>query len=84
MLEKVIKIDQIEVIENGTIQVRTATIIYDDGNEVSRTFHRHAIAPNQDCSLEDERVKAICQAVHTPEVIEEYLSSINTNTPITN
>jgi len=81
MLNKITKVDQIEVIENGIVQVRTATIIFDDGKEISRTFHRHAITPSQDYSLEDERVKAICQAVHTPEVIEEYLNSLNTEIP---
>ena len=39
--------DKIEVVsEFKIIQVRTATIIKKDGKEISRSFHRHAVAPN--------------------------------------
>lgn len=72
MLEKLIVVDQIEVVENGCVQVRTATKIIDDGKEINRTFHRHVIAPGNDYSNEDNRVKAVCAAVHTPEVIAAY------------
>ena len=41
-LEKVIKIDQIEIVgDYKAIQVRTATVVTDDGTELSRSFHRH-------------------------------------------
>ena len=71
-LEKNTLIDRIEVIENGTVQVRQATIITEDGNQISRTFHRWCITPSQDYSDQDDKVKAICQATHTPEVIAAY------------
>jgi len=71
-LQKIVNVDQIEVVENGGVQVRTATKIIDDGVEVSRTFHRHIVVPGQDYSAEDDRVKAVCAAVHTPEVIAAY------------
>ena len=71
-LEKNIVIDRIEVIENGIIQIRQATIITDNGNQVSRTFYRWCIVPGQDYSDQDDKVKAICQAAHTPEVISAY------------
>jgi hypothetical protein len=72
MLEKQITVDLIEVVENGTIQVRTATKIMDDGVEVSRTFHRHVVVPGADYSAEDAKVQAICAAVQTPDVIATY------------
>lgn len=72
MLEKVISVDLIEVIENGCIQVRTKTAILEDGVEISSKFHRHVVAPGDDYSAEDARVKAICAAMHTPKVIEAY------------
>lgn len=72
MLEKVNVVDRIEVIENGTLQVRTKTAIMEDGKQISSTFHRHVVAPGDDYSSEDARVKAICAATHTPEVIEAY------------
>ena len=46
-LEKLIVVDQIEVVENGIVQVRTATKIIEDGKELSKTYHRHTIAPSQ-------------------------------------
>ena len=72
MLEKIVSADLIEVIENGCIQVRTKTAIMEDGKQISGTFHRHVVAPGDDYSAEDARVKAICAAMHTPQVIAAY------------
>jgi hypothetical protein len=74
-LEKIAVVDKIEVTESGHVQVRTATRIVEDGAILSQSFHRHVIAPGQDYSQEDERVRAICAAVHTPEVIAAYQAS---------
>lgn len=71
-LEKVISVDLIEVVENGCIQVRTKTAIKEDGIEISSKSHRHVIAPGDDLSNEDARVRAIALAVHTPEVVAAY------------
>ena len=75
MLEKQTTVDLLEVIENGCVQVRTKTAILDDGEEISRTFHRHVVAPGDDYSAEDARVQAICAAVHTDEVIAAYTAA---------
>jgi len=72
MLEKIVVVDRIEVIENGSVQVRTKTAIMEDGKQISGSFHRHVIAPGGDYSGEDERVQAICAATHTPEVVAAY------------
>ena len=72
MLEKVIVVDRIEVVENGSVQVRTKTAIMEDGKQISGNFHRHVVAPGDDYSAEDAKVQAICAAVHTPEVIATY------------
>jgi archaellum component FlaF (FlaF/FlaG flagellin family) len=74
MLEKVSVVDKIEVVENGSVQVRTATRIVEDGTVISTNYHRHVVAPGQDYSQEDSRVQAICAATHTPEVIAAYQS----------
>ena len=71
-LEKVQIVDRIEVVEDGCIQVRTKTAIKEDGVEISSKFHRHIVAPGDDYSAEDARVKAICAAIHTAEVIAAY------------
>jgi hypothetical protein len=72
MLEKVTVVDKVEVLENGCVQVRTATRIMEDGKQISGTFHRHIVAPGNDYSAEDARVKAICAATHTANVIAAY------------
>ena len=38
-------VDKIEVLEMGQVQVRTATKIVEDGNELNRSFHRHILQP---------------------------------------
>jgi hypothetical protein len=72
MLEKVILVDRIEVLENGSVQVRTKTAIMEDGKQISGTFHRHVVAPGDDYSAEDARVKAICAATHNADVVAAY------------
>ena len=71
-LEKITSVDLIEVLENGCIQVRTKTAIKEDGVEISSKFHRHVVAPGDDYSGEDARVKAICAATHTATVVSAY------------
>ena len=63
--------DKIEIV-NNQVQVRTATVIKRDGEEISRSFHRHVLCPGDDYSAEEAKVQAVCAAVHTPEVIEAY------------
>ena len=65
-------IDKIEVIENNSIQVRTATVIEKDGTELTRTFHRHVVAPGADITNEDPKVQAIANAIWTEEIINAY------------
>jgi hypothetical protein len=77
LIEKTI-IDKIEVIENNSIQVRTATIIEKDGTELTRTFHRHVLAPGADLTNEDPKVQAIATAIWTEEIIAAYQASLNT------
>jgi len=69
--------DKIEVV--GTfknIQVRTATIIEDDGVEISRNFSRHVVAPDADISNETAEVQAVCAAVHTQAVKDAYAAHL--------
>lgn len=71
-LEKVTVVDKIEVTENGSVQVRTATRIVEDGSIISQSFHRHIVAPGSPWVGEDTRVQQVCMAVHTPEVVAAY------------
>lgn len=68
-------VDKIEIVgEFRAVQVRTATVIYRDDVELNRSFHRHVIQAGEDYSGEDAEVQAVCEAVHTPEVIAAYES----------
>jgi len=71
--------DKIEVINHGTwssVQVRTATIISEDGTEISRTYHRHVVMPDADLTEEDADVSAICTTVFTQAVKDAYAAHL--------
>jgi hypothetical protein len=75
-LEKVVVNDKIEVLNLAAgypvVQVRNATIIKDDGVEISRKFHRHVLTPDADLSAEDDDVVAIAATVFTADAIDAY------------
>ena len=68
--------DKIEVVQMGAgypvVQVRTATIIMRDDQEISRSFHRHSLTPDADLSGEDADVVAIATTVFSDEVKAAY------------
>jgi hypothetical protein len=68
--------DKIEIVgDYKHIQVRTATIIERDGVEISRSFHRHVLSPDQDVTGESAEVQAIATALWTQEVKDAYAAS---------
>jgi hypothetical protein len=81
-LEKQMVVDQVEVLENGMVQVRTATRIVEDGEVISSSLHRHVVAPGADYSQEDAKVQAICAAVQTPDVIAAYEAAQEAAQPV--
>ena len=74
--------DKIEVVGDFKhIQVRTATVIKRDDVEISRSFHRHVVAPDADISGESDDVKAICAVVHTDAIKTAYAAHLAASTP---
>ena len=86
--------DKIEVVNKWNIQVRTATIIKKNGDELTRSFHRKVLVPGTldasdnlietTISGEDSDVQAICNAAWTTQVKEDYkafLIANKSNTP---
>ena len=71
-LEKKTVVDKIEVLENGTLQVRSATRVLEDGEVLSSAFHRHVLHPGADTSNEDAKVVAIANATWTTDVVTAY------------
>jgi hypothetical protein len=69
--------DKIEVVGSFKhVQVRTATVIERDGAEISRSYHRHVVAPNDDITGESAEVQAICNTVHTQAVKDAYAAHL--------
>ena len=67
------EVDKIEIVgPYRAVQVRTATVIERDGEELTRSYHRHVVSAGDDYSNETAEVQAICAAVHTAEVIAAY------------
>lgn len=78
-LTKETKNDKIEVLQLAAgypvIQVRTATVIAEDGVEISRTFHRHVLTPDADLTAEDADVAALAAAVFTDAAKAAYAAA---------
>jgi len=72
MITKETVVDQITVVENGTVLYREATRIIEDGKVLTQTYHRTSLTPGQDLTGQPEKVVAIAQAAWTPEVVAAY------------
>ena len=92
-ITKTIENDKIEVVNKWYIQVRTATIIKEDGKELTRSFHRKSLTPGEldasdnlvdtNISGEDADVQAICNAAWTNQVKTDYTAFLVANKPST-
>ena len=70
--------DKIEIVgDYKHVQVRTATVIKEDGVELNRSFHRHVLHPTDDISGESSEVQAICNAVWTDELKAAYQAHLD-------
>jgi len=68
-IEKNIEQDKIEVVgQYKAVNVREATIITEDGVEISRSFRRYVLDSDATISSESAEVQAICNAVWTDDV----------------
>ena len=63
------------------IEVRTASVIKEDGVEISRSFHRHVVAPDSDSSNESADVKAMVAQFHTDAVKTAFAEHLKNSTP---
>ena len=61
--------DKIEIVgDYKHLNIRTATIVAEDGTELSRSFHRRVITPDADVSGESAEIQSIAAAVWTDDV----------------
>jgi hypothetical protein len=75
-ITKEIAVDQITVTENGTVLVREATRIMEDGKEISKQYHRTSFAPSSDVSAQPQNVQDICNVAWTTEIVSAYQAQI--------
>ena len=76
------EVDKIEIVgPYRAVQVRTATVIERDGEELTRSFHRHVVSAGDDYSNETAEVQAVCAAVHTAEVVAARQAAQEQETP---
>ena len=90
-ITKTLENDKIEVVRKWNIQVRTASVIKEDGVELTRSFHRKVLVPgtldasdnlvNTNISGEDSDVQAICNAAWTDQVKADYKAFLIANKP---
>ena len=71
-LTKTVVCDRIEGLQRGQLQVRSATVIADDGVELTRSFHRQVLDPGDDTSGQADRVAAVAAAAWTAEVVAAW------------
>ena len=68
-LEKTTVDDKIEIVSDYKhLQIRTATVVAEDGTELSRSFHRRVLHPDADVSGESAEIRGIAAAVWTSAV----------------
>jgi len=79
-ITKTTNVDQITVTENGIVLYREATRIMEDGNEISKTYHRSSLVPEQDLTGVPANVVAICNTVWTDEVKTAYRAMVEAQT----
>jgi hypothetical protein len=75
-ITKEIIVDQITVVEFGIVLFREATRIMEDGEQISKTYHRSSLVPGQDLTGVPDNVKVIADVVWTPEVVSAYQAQI--------
>lgn len=84
-LQQNVVIDKIEVVENGIIQVRERTDIFNDTTPeiiIASNYHRWSLTPGQDLTRQAANVTAIANAAWTPEVVAAYEAQVS-NIPTT-
>jgi hypothetical protein len=84
MLSKTTEIDKIEIVGSyNMVHLREATVVSEDGTEISRSFHRRVLSPVDSAEDESDAVKAIKNIVHTQDVIDAYASHLASISSIT-
>jgi phage gp45-like len=81
-LSKEVKCDKYEIVSDFKhIQCRTATIVKEDGVELSRSFHRRVLTPEMDVSGESDEIKGMATALWTDAIKEAWADFQEASSP---
>ena len=86
-LSKAVTQDKIEIVGNGILQVRTVTMVSEDGVEISRQNSRHTVEPyifntetnkweENDISGQSAKVQAVANAVWDTDTKAAFLAAV--------
>ena len=82
-LSESIEYDKMEVVgQYNAVQVRKATVIKKDGEEISRTFERYVLHPDSDMTGQPNEVAAVCNAVWTQEIKDAWKAYQESSSPV--
>lgn len=69
-----------QVLEDGQVQVRTITRVFENDSGVDvllgKSYHRKVIPPGKNPSKESQVIRDICAVVHTPLVVATFLVAL--------
>ena len=81
-LEEVIEYDKIEIVgKHKIVQVRRASVIKKDGEELTRSFQRYVLHPDMDISTEPTEIQTICNVVWTQEIKDAWTAFQKSSSP---
>jgi len=69
-------IGKVEVLQNGTIQVRQDQVLTENNIEIGRVYYRYCLNPDDSLTNQDSMIQAIANAVWTPSVISAYKATL--------
>jgi len=78
-------IDKIEILEDGQIQIREVTKVFKDGVEISKSYWRKVLTPDQNLNMveiapnitqaDKDKVKAVANVVWTEKIKTDYIAA---------
>ncbi|PSH64650.1 hypothetical protein [Phyllobacterium sophorae] len=62
--------DAITIRATGHFEIRMANIVYEDGVEIAKNYHRRVITPGDDITNETQKIKSLASLIWTQAMID--------------
>lgn len=72
MITRQSRISAIGIADAGHLEVRRSDTVYDDGELIATSYHRHVVSPGDSLDDQDAIVRAVAFLVHSPSVVARY------------